>query len=102
MKSSESDRPLALDRRRTDRRAHTERRVAVLPFPGERRGARDRRLGVDRRVADLDPRDQLHTALELLFEVVERSGLDDIALQQLDGAILRVRVALDRLETRVP
>lgn len=99
MRPPEPDRPLTLERRRVERRGGDERRVAVLPFPGERRTGRDRRLGVDRRVADLDPRDQLHTALELLFEVVERSGLDDLALQQLDGAILRVRVALDRLES---
>jgi hypothetical protein len=70
--------------------------MAVLPFPVERRQVLDRRAA-DRRLAGLTPREQLVAALDLLERVAEEGDLDEPGLRVLDGAVLRVRAALDRL-----
>jgi hypothetical protein len=70
--------------------------MAVLPFPVERRQVLDRRAA-DRRLSSLAPREQLAVALDLLERVAEEGGLDEPGLRVLDGAVLRVRAALDRL-----
>jgi hypothetical protein len=85
------------DQRRGERRSGAERRAVALPFRLDRRRARKRRSGVDRRVTSLSPPEQLQMALELLAQVAEARVLDDAGLRQLDGAILRVRAALERI-----
>jgi hypothetical protein len=57
----------------------------------------DRRAG-DRRLSALTPREQLSAALDLLSRVAEEGDLDEPGLRVLDGAVLRVRAALDRLD----
>jgi hypothetical protein len=88
--------PSSAERRGTDRRSGSERRISVVPFPLERRRVADRRAA-DRRLTDLTPREQLAAALELLARVAEEGDLDEPGLRVLDGAVLRVRAALDRL-----
>jgi hypothetical protein len=88
--------PSSTERRGTDRRSGSERRISVVPFPLERRRVADRRAA-DRRLTDLTPREQLAAALELLARVAEEGDLDEPGLRVLDGAVLRVRAALDRL-----
>lgn len=85
------------ERRGTDRRSGAERRMSVLAFPVERRRVADRRAA-DRRMSALTPREQLATALDLLARVAEEGELDEPGLRVLDGAVLRVRAALDRLD----
>lgn len=97
MTRSEPDPPALRPMRGPDRRSGAERRVAVLPFPVERRRVADRRAA-DRRVTGQSPRAQLAAALELLARVAEEGDLDDVGLRVLDGAVLRVRAALDRLD----
>jgi hypothetical protein len=92
--SSHSDAP---DQRRGERRSGAERCLAVLPFRLDQRAGADRRSGADRRIASLTPGDQLQLALELLAQVAEAHVMDDDGLRQLDGAILRVRAALERI-----
>lgn len=70
--------------------------MSVLPFPVERRQVLDRRAG-DRRLSSLTPREQLSAALDLLERVAEEGDLDEPGLRVLDGAVLRVRAALDRM-----
>jgi len=72
----------------------------VVPFPIERRQVVDRRAA-DRRLSPLTPREQLATALDLLARVAEEGDLDEPGLRVLDGAVLRVRAALDRLDRQV-
>ena len=69
----------------------------MVPFPIERRQVVDRRAA-DRRLSALTPREQLATALDLLARVAEEGDLDEPGLRVLDGAVLRVRAALDRLD----
>jgi hypothetical protein len=96
---SQGDQPSG-DRRFTDRRTGIERRMAALPVNIERR-RQDRRLA-ERRFAGLSPGEQLSTALDLLGHVAEGGSLDDTSLRVLDGAVLRVRAALDRLTNPPP
>jgi hypothetical protein len=88
--------PSSTDRRGTDRRSGPDRRVTVVPFPLERRRVADRRAA-DRRLSALTPREQLATALDLLARVAEEGDLDEPGLRVLDGAVLRVRAALEHL-----
>jgi hypothetical protein len=85
------------ERRGPDRRSGAERRISVVPFPMERRRVADRRAA-DRRLSALTPREQLATALDLLARVAEEGELDEPGLRVLDGAVLRVRAALDRMD----
>jgi hypothetical protein len=88
--------PSSTNRRGTDRRSGAERRLTVLPFAVERRRVADRRAA-DRRLSALTPREQLATALDLLARVAEEGDLDEPGLRVLDGAVLRVRAALEHL-----
>ncbi|HEX9630817.1 MAG TPA: hypothetical protein VGA02_00020 [Gemmatimonadales bacterium] len=82
-----------------DRRSGVERRVVVLPFPAERRRARERRNGGDRRTGDLDSRDHLRLALEHVIRAAEDGDLDDETLRRVDNVLLRLWALL---ETRGP
>ena len=87
----------APDQRQGERRSGAERRVVALPFRLDRRRGAQRRSGADRRTTGASPGQQLQMALELLAQVADARIMDDAGLRQLDGAILRVRVALERI-----
>jgi hypothetical protein len=83
------------DRTPGERRSGVERRVAVIPFPTERRRAADRRNGGDRRAADLDSRDHLRVALEHVVRAAEDDRLDDETLRRVDNVLLRLWALLE-------
>jgi len=78
-----------------DRRSGVERRVDVIPFPGERRQAADRRHGGDRRAGDLDSRGHLRVALEHVVRAAEDSDLDDETLRRVDNVLMRLWALLE-------
>lgn len=77
-----------------DRRSGVDRRVAVLPFPTERRRA-DRRTGGDRRAIGLRTFDHLQLALDHLVRAAEDSTLDDETLRRIDNVLLRLWALLE-------
>ena len=91
------------DRRRSaERRALLERRLSIeraqQTSDQERRINGDRRTGQERRLAVLSAEDQIHEALRLLTRVVEAGKTAEPERRTLEGAMLRLRFALDRLE----
>ena len=88
------------ERRRTqDRRALLERRARPeRPPTGERRINGDRRSGGERRMSILSAGDQIREALRLLTRLVESGSAADEDQRTLEGAMVRLRFALDRLE----
>jgi hypothetical protein len=88
------------ERRRVDeRRMLLERRAGTGRHPaGERRINGDRRSGIERRLAILSAEDQIREALRLLTRVIEAGTAGESERRSLDGAMLRLRFALDRLE----
>ncbi len=62
---------------------------------GERRLSGDRRSGAERR---LSAGDQMREALRLLTRVIESDATHDEERRSLEGAMVRLRFALDRLE----
>jgi len=85
-----------------DRRAGVDRRVAVLPFPTERRRAADRRSGGDRRDVRLETLDHLRLALDHLVRAAEDSTLDDETLRRIDNVLLRLWALLEERSQRSP
>lgn len=89
-------------RRSSERRALLDRRLSVErahPRPEEdRRINGDRRAGQERRLAILSAEDQIHEALRLLTRVIETGSTAEPERRSLEGAMLRLRFALDRLE----
>lgn len=90
-----------------DRRSGVDRRQPGAPgaAPAERRGAADRRAGGERR-AFLERRlslqsagDQIRGALKLLTGAIESGAIPDKQRRSLDAAMLRLRFALERIET---
>ncbi len=87
-----------LDRRRVaDRRTSGDQRAAPVPVPTERRKS-ERRAGVERRLAMQSASFQLRAALDLLARVAESSKLSDDDRRALDTAMLRLRFAVERME----
>ncbi len=82
------------DRRLLNRRAGAR---AERP-PAERRTNGDRRTGLERRLAILSAEGQIHEALRLLTEVIDRGSAPDEEQRSLESAMVRLRYALDRLE----
>jgi len=78
-----------------DRRSGVDRRVAVLPFPTERRKNGDRRSGADRRAIGLATMDHLRLALDHLVRAAEDSRLDDETLRRIDNVLLRLWALLE-------
>jgi hypothetical protein len=89
-------------RRPHDRRTILDRRSGVSQLErspgGERRINGDRRSGAERRASLLSVEDQIRDALRLLTQVVERGKIPDEERRSLEGAVVRLRFALDRLE----
>jgi hypothetical protein len=95
--------PAPHDRRRPrDRRALLDRRLAAerahRHADDDRRGVGERRSGQERRLAILSAEDQIRDALRLLTRVIETGHTPEKDQRSLEGAMLRLRYALDRLE----
>jgi hypothetical protein len=90
------------DQRPGERRAGQDRRIAVIPFPVERRRAADRRSGADRRGASLRTSDHLRGALAHLMSAAEDATLDDEVLRRLDNVLVRLWALLEEIEPRRP
>lgn len=107
MASPRSNRRAKSERRTgSDRRSGKDRRdPSVIPIDAERRKGKERRSGVDRRSgaerrgADLSPAEQVRLALSLISQAIEQGTLDDEGLRQLDGALVRLKFALERLQS---
>ena len=65
---------------------------------GERRASRDRRGGVERRGQTVG--EHVRNAVQLIGHVAQSGDLDDELRRDLDGALFRLRFALDRLGER--
>lgn len=83
------------DRIPGERRVGVDRRVAVLPFPVERRRSADRRSGTDRRALGLATRDHVQLALDHLVRAAEDTTLDDETLRRIDQVLLRLWALLE-------
>jgi len=59
----------------------------------------DRRSGKERRLVLQSAGDQIHVALKLLTRIAESGLVVDQELRNLEAAMLRLRFALERLET---
>ena len=79
---------------------------AEVETPVERRGGADRRQvgerrsAIERRLSLQSAVDQIHGALKLLTQVAESEAttLSEDQRRELEGAMLRLRFALERLE----
>jgi len=80
-----------------ERRSGGDQRTKPAPVPVERRKS-ERRAGVERRLAMQSAAFQLRAALELLERVAEARTLSDDDRRVLDTAMLRLRFAVERME----
>lgn len=76
-----------------NRRRGADRRVKDVQVPVERRSGLDRRLIVESATA------QIHAVLELLTQLADMGALRDDSRRLLDSAMLRLRYALERIDT---
>jgi hypothetical protein len=74
-------------------RRSRDRRVKEVPVPMERRSGLDRRMIVESATA------QVHAVLELLTQLADQGALRDDSRRILDTAMLRLRFALERMES---
>jgi hypothetical protein len=92
---------MSRERRRTlERRTLLDRRSGLqhdkaLP---DRRWNMERRSGQERRLSILSAEDQIRDALRLMTQVVEAGHTAEEERRTLEGAMVRLRFALDRLE----
>ena len=88
------------ERRGSNDRRVLSRRAAIRGerSNAERRTNDDRRTGLERRLAILSAEGQIHEALRLLTEVMDRGAAPDEEQRSLESAMVRLRFALDRLE----
>ncbi|MGH7537313.1 MAG: hypothetical protein ACREMF_01645 [Gemmatimonadales bacterium] len=84
----------------SERRNALDRRMSLDGGVEERRQPGDRRSGIERRLSILSASDQIHGALRLLTRVIESGAANEQERRSLEGAMLRLRFALDRLEDR--
>ena len=76
-----------------NRRRSTDRRVKDVPVEIERRSGLDRRMIVESATA------QIHAVMDLLTQLAEAGALRDDSRRLLDTAMLRLRFALERMDT---
>lgn len=76
-----------------NRRGGPERRVKDVPVEMERRSGLDRRMIVESATA------QIHAVMDLLTQLAEAGALRDDSRRLLDTAMLRLRFALERMDT---
>jgi hypothetical protein len=88
-----------------ERRGSADRRVLNRRGSGrgertvtERRSTGDRRTGLERRLALLSAEGQIHEALRLISEIIDRGAPPDDERRSLESAMVRLRYALDRLQ----
>jgi acyl-CoA reductase-like NAD-dependent aldehyde dehydrogenase len=84
-----------------ERRSETDVEVPVERRSGaERRQIGERRSAIERRLALQSAADQIHGALKLLTRLAESEAgrLNEEQRRELEGAMLRLRFALERLE----
>lgn len=86
-----------LDRRDANRRGGTDQRAESLPVAVERRKS-DRRRGIERRLALQSAAAQLQTAIDLLMRIADSGTLNDDQRRLLDTAMLRLRFAVERMD----
>jgi len=88
-----------------DRRSGVDRRQSIGRSPAERRGRADRREGgerrafVERRLELQSAGDQIRGALKLITDAIESGSIPEKQLRSLDAAMLRLRFALERLDS---
>ena len=87
-----------LDRRDLDRRSGADQRVELTSVEVERRTS-DRRRGIERRLALQSAAGQLQTAIGLLVQLADSASLSDDERRLLDTAVLRLRFAVERMES---
>lgn len=85
------------ERRDTDRRSGEDTRVDQVPVAVDRRKS-DRRQGIERRLAMQSSAGQLQIAIGLLMQIAEAGVLNDELRRSLDTAMMRLRFALERME----
>lgn len=85
------------ERRDTDRRSGEDTRVDQVPVAVDRRKS-DRRQGIERRLAMQSAAGQLQIAIGLLMQIAEAGALNDELRRSLDTAMMRLRFALERME----
>lgn len=85
------------ERSSTDRRSGEDKRVEHVPVAVERRKS-DRRQGIERRLALQSAAGQLQIAIGLLMRIAEAGTLNDELRRALDTAMMRLRFALERME----
>jgi hypothetical protein len=83
-------------RRILDRRSGTPRDEPLEH--ADRRWNEERRSGSERRLSIMSAEDQIHEALRLLTRVIDAGHTRDEERRSLEGAMVRLRFALDRLE----
>ncbi len=106
MPKRDPDRRLMAERRLVDRRDSERRSGEQVATQVERRSGvdrrqlSDRRMAVERRLSVHSAADQIHGALKLLTLVAESEAatLSEEQRRELEGAMLRLRFALERLE----
>jgi hypothetical protein len=76
-----------------NRRRSGDRRVKDVAVQMERRSGLDRRMIVESATA------QVHAVLELLTQLADQGVLRDDSRRILDTAMLRLRYALERMES---
>ncbi len=76
-----------------NRRRGADRRMKDTAVDLERRSGLDRRMIVESATA------QIHAVLELLTELADQGALRDDSRRLLDTAMLRLRYALERIES---
>lgn len=76
-----------------NRRRSPERRVKDVPVEMERRSGLDRRMIVESATA------QIHAVMDLLSQLADHGALRDDSRRLLDTAMLRLRFALERMDT---
>jgi hypothetical protein len=83
------------DRRALDRRTSMRGERS----PSERRTNGDRRTGLERRLAILSAEGQIREGLRLITEIIDRGAPPDDERRSLESVMVRLRYALDRLQT---
>ena len=90
-----------------DRRSGVDRRQGIAAaMPGadrrardDRRGGPERRAFLERRLSMQSAGDQIRGALKLMTAVIEAGMVPEKDRRSLDAAMLRLRFALERLDT---
>jgi len=92
-----NDRRNAIERRALERRAG----LGARPYGGERRMTGERRSGLERRLSVLTAEKQIHEALRLLTQAIDRRLMPDDELRLLESAMVRLRFSLDQLDDEI-